>query len=277
MNRLAIAAAILTAVSCGPRGTDAERRRDAARADSSAAGYAVAPLREAPAAPVPAPPAAAAPAAQAIAAPGPRAPVRPPDRRTGVTSPRDSTGAPRPGAVARADSARSAALPPPRPTAPSPLPAAPEPPIDTGPVQVDRFLWYDTSRKLARLRLVAAYTGANDGLNFNGGTAGDRTLVVPLGWRVNVTVANDDDALSHSALVARHEVPVPPEPPPPAFAGAAIPSLARGLPSGESEEMSFVASSTGQFMLVCGMPGHGESGMWIGFEVSASAAVPAYR
>ena len=128
-----------------------------------------------------------------------------------------------------------------------------------------------------KLRLVAGFSGVNDGLNFNGGTSGDRTVVVPLGWRVIVTVANDDDALLHSALVVQHELPLPPEAPGPAFEGARIPSLARGLPTGESEEMRFTASSAGQFQLMCGVPGHGEGGMWITLEVSGSVAVPAYR
>ena len=265
-----LVAALLLAASCAPQGTEAERRRDAARADSSAAGYEVGPLTAVP----PAPPQAST--MPVVVAGAPRTTGRTTDPRAMMDGRQKTAPARVPGATPRnATIAVSTTDSSPRnPVKPTPI--APVP-VDTGPVQDGEFLWYDASQKLMKLRLVAGYTGINDGLNFNGGTSGDRTAVVPLGWRVIVTVANDDEALMHSALVAPHELPVPPEPPAPAFEGARIASLARGLPNGESEEMRFTASRAGQFLLVCGVPGHGEGGMWIGLEVSASAAVPEYR
>ena len=267
-----LTAGLLTA-ACAPQGTEAERRRDAARADSSAAGYEVGPLTPVPPATTQASP------VPAVVATAPRPSARTTDPRATVDGRQKTAPARPPSATSRTEAiVVPTAASPHNPAQPAPIPPAPAPvPVGTGPVQDGEFLWYDASQKLMKVRLIAGYTGVNDGLNFNGGTGGDRTVVVPLGWRVVVTVANDDDALTHSALVAPHELPVPPEPPAPAFEGARIASLARGLPNGESEEMRFTASRAGQFLLMCGVPGHGEGGMWISVEVSESAAVPAYR
>ena len=263
----------LLLASCAQSGTEAERLRDAARADSSAAGYEVGPLTAAPPAPM-----QSSTSATAVAV-APRVTARTTDPRKIVDGGGKASSPRLPVATSRRDTTSGPTPTAPRiPATPAPIPPAPTPvPVDTGPMQDGEFLWYHASRKLVKVRIVAGYSGVNDGLNFNGGTSGDRTVVVPLGWLVIVTVANEDETLMHSALVAAHELPVPPEPPAPAFEGARIASFARGLPNGESEEMRFTASRAGQFLLMCGVPGHGEGGMWINLEVSENAVVPAYR
>ena len=41
-------------------------------------------------------------------------------------------------------------------------------------------------------------------------------------------------------------------------------------------QTSFTATTPGHFALVCGVPGHAPSGMWIHFDVDADAKVPGY-
>jgi len=62
--------------------------------------------------------------------------------------------------------------------------------------------------------------------------------------------------------------------PTPAFDGA-ISTNANSMteataPGGGTETITFTASSAGDYALVCGIPAHAVTGMWIGFEVSAS-------
>ncbi len=39
--------------------------------------------------------------------------------------------------------------------------------------------------------------------------------------------------------------------------------------------MRFVAQPVGEYLIFCGVPGHGASGMWIRLRVSATAPAPA--
>jgi hypothetical protein len=45
---------------------------------------------------------------------------------------------------------------------------------------------------------------------------------------------------------------------------------ANATATGEEDVVTFVASTAGDYSLVCYVPGHAAVGMWIGFEVSAS-------
>src|SRR5215469_12535221 len=57
--------------------------------------------------------------------------------------------------------------------------------------------------RLVRLDIVAGWN-ANDGaLNFNGYFSGDATVVVPVGWTVDIAFKNNDGMLPHSLVVTR--------------------------------------------------------------------------
>jgi hypothetical protein len=130
---------------------------------------------------------------------------------------------------------------------------------------------------VARLQLVAGYDGTNGAMNFNGGSHGRQRIVVPLGWRVDVTFLNKDGDMTHSAVVMPDVKPMPLEVPPPAFARASTTKLEEGFEEGGSDEMSFVADRAGDYIISCGVPGHGQGGEWIRFRVSKAAAAPSYR
>jgi hypothetical protein len=155
--------------------------------------------------------------------------------------------------------------------------AARTPPRPTGPVRVNDFLTYDAAAKTVSIQLVAGYTGANGSLNFNGGARGAQGISVPLGWRVHISLQNRSQELQHSAAVVREVLPPPLELPPPAFDGAAIEKLENGLRDGETASFEFVPTRRGRYMLGCGVFGHAEGGMWLRLTVVGSTELPAYR
>lgn len=150
-------------------------------------------------------------------------------------------------------------------------------PQPTGPVRVNEFLTYDAKTRTASVQLVAGYNGVNGSLNYNGAIRGARTFAIPLGWHVHVTVSNHDSDLQHSAIVVREVLPPPLELTTPAFVGAALPRLDEGLQEDETGTLDFVADRAGRYMLACGVPGHAQSGLWLRLLVARGITVPDYR
>lgn len=150
---------------------------------------------------------------------------------------------------------------------------------DTGGAQpdsatVNRFLSYDSSAKSVALTLVAAANSAQGGFNFNGGSVGNQTITVPLGWEIDIDFQNHD-AVPHSALVIAAQNPLPAMPDKPAFPRAYTSHLIDGLPAQTGHDtMRFTASRAGDYLIACGVPGHALSGMFIRFVVSADATAP---
>lgn len=265
--------AALTAgvVGCGERMSSA----DAARADSSAAGYAVGARAE----------------SSTIAAAGsrvrPAVDTQPPATHVATITP--TVAAPSretPASTSRPATPRDTVKASARPTATVPnvamrpargdSTAAPVA-VPEGPVRVNEFLTYDQRSRTVSLQIIAGYNGLNGSLNYNGATHGSHGLYVPTGWRIHVAVTNRDSDLQHSAIVLQKVLPPPIEPSEPAFAAAALPQLDEGLQEDETGTMDFVADRAGQYMIACGVPGHAQAGMWLQLAVSNGLKVPAYR
>jgi sulfocyanin len=151
------------------------------------------------------------------------------------------------------------------------------PEMASGPVRVNEFLSYDQRSHTVSLQLIAGYNGLNGSLNYNGATNGSHGLFVPTGWRIHVAVTNRDSDLQHSAIVVQEVLPPPVEPVTPAFPGAALPELGEGLHEDETGTMDFVVTHAGHYMIACGVPGHAQAGMWLQLGVSNRVTVPAYR
>jgi hypothetical protein len=115
----------------------------------------------------------------------------------------------------------------------------------------------------------------NGALNFNGFRDGELTLVVPVGWTTQIAFRNHDGMLPHSAEVIAPQKPLPTQPVTPAIARAFTTSLATGLPPEGTDDMRFSAQPAGEYLIFCGVPGHGAAGMWIKLRVSSSATTPA--
>ena len=142
--------------------------------------------------------------------------------------------------------------------------------------QIDSaWLKFDRSAKTVQFQLIAALTGLNGGLNFNGFREGDLTVVVPVRWKMRVDFYNHDGVLPHSAEVIKAEFPLPPGPVDPAIPGAVTLQLGSGVVSEGRDDMRFVAEPAGEYVFFCAVPGHGMAGMWIRLRISADAAEPA--
>jgi sulfocyanin len=139
-------------------------------------------------------------------------------------------------------------------------------------VTVNKFLSYDPAAKKITLKITSALTSKQGGFNFNGGSNGDQTITVPLGWQVHVDV-NNIDAIPHSAIIIPDAKPLPAAPDQAAIGGAYTIQLA---PSTGHDTMDFKAAPAGKYLIACGIPGHTASGMYIRFVVDGSATVPTY-
>jgi sulfocyanin len=146
-----------------------------------------------------------------------------------------------------------------------------------GEVKVNQFMRYDAAAKTVTLDVFAAYNNQQGGFNFNGGSNGSHTITVPVGWTVRMHVVNKD-AIPHSAIVINDQHPLPQAPSEPAIPRAYSAHLNDGLPPvNGSDDVVFKASKPGSYLLDCGVPGHGQSGMWVRFNVSSDAQAPAYQ
>lgn len=154
-------------------------------------------------------------------------------------------------------------------------PATPSP-VD-GSLVVDGYLSFNPAARTVWLNLIAGLDGGNGSLNFNGGFEGAHTLIVPAGWRVELRFQNRDRELSHSAIVVKAVDPIPMLAPPPAFPNAFTLSLENGIVEGREDVVRFSADTEGRYAILCAVPGHGQSGMWMRLEVRRNAAIPEYR
>ena len=136
------------------------------------------------------------------------------------------------------------------------------------------WLSFDKAAKTVRFQLIAGLTGLNGALNFNGFRDGELTLVVPVGWETKIEFRNHDGMLPHSAEVIAPQTPLPAQPVGPAIPRAFTLQLAAGLPPEGTDVMRFTAKPAGEYLIFCGVPGHGASGMWIRLRVSATAHAP---
>lgn len=136
------------------------------------------------------------------------------------------------------------------------------------------WLKADSAAAKVEVTLVAGLTGANGGMNFNGASAGSLTITVPARWTVVLHFTNNDQVLPHSVMVIPATTPVPVTVSAPAIAHAVTHRADQGLSSDTHEDVQFVAERPGSYLLYCAVPGHGAAGMWIHFDVSATAHQP---
>ena len=132
----------------------------------------------------------------------------------------------------------------------------------------------DSENNLVTFTLTSAYNGNNGSWNYNGFYNGSANLVVPQGWNVNLKFVNPDGNYRHSVAVIKMwdgDVPQEADESLVAIARAYSLSPSQGCLSCE-EDVKFKAKNRddytiGKYSAFCGVPGHGGSGMWLGFSV----------
>jgi len=147
--------------------------------------------------------------------------------------------------------------------------------VGLGPDIDPTWLSFDAPAKTVRFQLIAGLTGLNGALNFNGFRDGGLTLVVPAGWRTEIDFRNHDGMLPHSAEIIAPQTPLPTQPVAPAIPRAFTLRLNEGLVSEATDTLRFTAQPAGEYLIFCGVSGHGAAGMWIRFRVSATTEAPA--
>ncbi len=143
---------------------------------------------------------------------------------------------------------------------------------------VPSWMKIDAAGKRVSLNIITGFNANNGALNFNGYFAGDMTVVVPVGWTVDIDFKNQDAMLPHSLVVTK------------AFDKDHIPDLAgvnevaipraytnnpeEGIPSPKTDMVRFVAKQAGDYLFFCGAPGHGLGGMYTKLKVDPAATAP---
>jgi sulfocyanin len=134
--------------------------------------------------------------------------------------------------------------------------------------------WFhvDEANQSVHMTITAGLTDAKMFWNFNGATDGDMTITVPVGYTVMIDFKNDDPNMAHSlgisAMTSGFGASVDPTP---AFEGALTQnatSMMDATMPGEEERITFTADAAGEYTMVCYIPGHAATGMWVRFNVS---------
>jgi sulfocyanin len=135
------------------------------------------------------------------------------------------------------------------------------------------WLKWDAATSTTTFELIGGAPGGKSPFNFNGFVDGELVLTVPENSTVVMNFVNDD-GVPHSAEIIDGKKPIPNMSEGPAIPRAYTRKALEGMSQGEKDAMRFKAAPAGEYRIFCGVPGHGISGMWIGFEVKADAKEP---
>ncbi len=144
---------------------------------------------------------------------------------------------------------------------------------------VPSWMTVDAGAKKVMMDIIAGYNPNNNNWNFNGYYEGSLTVVVPEGWKVEITFKNRDANYPHSLVVI--EDPGNPDDYPEkagredvAIKRAYSKSPTEGIFGSDKDTIRFKAAPAGDYLFYCGVPAHGLSGMWVYFKISAEAESP---
>ncbi len=138
--------------------------------------------------------------------------------------------------------------------------------------------WFqiDDGNRTVTIDVTAGATNAQNYWNFNGFTQGNGSITVPQGYDVVINFTNSDPNMAHSLGIEEWRdtyggtVEVSP-----AFEGAVTSnpaSLTEATMTGESETVTFNASTAGDYVMICYIPGHAAIGMYVKFIVSSDGS-----
>lgn len=158
---------------------------------------------------------------------------------------------------------------------PALAPAAAATPPAASPPDSSWLEWNPATKSL-KFKLVAGLIGrgAKSPFNFNGYVDGELTLVVPVAANVVMSFVNEDGT-PHSAVVIPDTLPLPTMADQAAIPRAYTTKASEGLGYYATDVMRFKAAPAGRYLIYCGVPGHGLSGMWIRLRVDSTTSAPA--
>ncbi|MBK8093403.1 MAG: hypothetical protein IPK32_15840 [Verrucomicrobiaceae bacterium] len=134
------------------------------------------------------------------------------------------------------------------------------------------FLKLGEKPRSVKITLVATYTAANYGMNFNGYAHGKLVYTIPKDWAVDVTFINPSP-IPHSLLVVEKDMLKKPQMGAPYFDGAGVPKPEQGMAFAKAD-FSFTPDEAGEYALACGFPAHAANGHWVSLIISEDAKAP---
>lgn len=137
------------------------------------------------------------------------------------------------------------------------------------------FIKLGDKPQTVKITLVAVFTDANYGMNFNGYAKGGAVYTIPKGWTVEVTYINPSP-IPHSAIVIEKADTKKLQVPQPYFKGGAIPNHLQGLAYNKAV-FTFVADEAGEYAIACGFPAHAMNGHWVALDVDEKIKVPTLK
>jgi len=138
--------------------------------------------------------------------------------------------------------------------------------------------WFhvDQAAKTVHMTITAGATDALNHWNFNGAHNGSMTITVPEGYAITIDFKNADPAMAHSlgiiAATSNFSAMLQPDP---VFPGAITEnptSMTEATLPGTETTVNFTASTAGNYSMVCFIPGHAATGMWVHFNVSSDGS-----
>jgi sulfocyanin SoxE-like protein len=142
-------------------------------------------------------------------------------------------------------------------------------PSPNGTPSPDEWLSYDAASNTVTFELIAGP------FTFNGYRDGAATLLVPSKATIVMNFVNKDGT-PHSAIVISGDGAIPNSPTDPAIPRAYTNKVLEGLAQEGKDVMRFPVPDSGIYRIVCGVPGHGLSGMWIWLKVDPAATQPSF-
>ena len=157
---------------------------------------------------------------------------------------------------------------------PAAAPAGPTAP--TGPMTTPEWYSIDAEAGTVHLTITAGSIPDNNYWNMNGAIRGELAITVPEGSTVTIDFVNEDPNMAHSLGVSSELVNfmVPPTPDP-VFTGAITSnpqSMIDATMPGQTESITFVVETAGNYSLTCYIAGHSTVGMWLSFNVSSDGS-----
>jgi hypothetical protein len=134
---------------------------------------------------------------------------------------------------------------------------------------VDEWLSYDAATNTVTFELIAGP------FTFNGFRDGRATLIVPSKAKIVMNFVNKDGT-PHSAIVIAGDGTIPNAPTAPAIPRAYTTKVLEGLPQEAADVMRFSVPENGTYRIVCGVPGHALSGMWIWLKADPTVKRPSF-
>ncbi len=146
---------------------------------------------------------------------------------------------------------------------------------------VPSWMTVDAGARSVVMDVIAGFNANNSSWNYNGYHDGDMTVVLPQGWSVRINFTNHDGDVPHSMVVMAdpgpNDLPLEAGREQAAFSRAYSKSPEQGISAGDQDVVAFTAKKPGKYLWFCGVPGHGQSGMWVHLEVIPDAGAPYLR